>query len=270
MDSGGSPPRGQEKAVPAPRSGRGRRGSAFAVSSSTDEEAHPHCLPIQRLSSSRDPLADTPRVLLTPRAVTINPYGGPSHPPSGCWVTAVNSCESPGTQRPPWSTGLRRDAARSGARWNRSSSPHRGSSGPVHTPSSGCPSPGRQSENRVQRAGRSPRCTGSLEDAAPGETAGPRVQVLCDAGPHAPSPSFSSSQPGAAPIQRQKADLWEQTETSSADGGRSRAGSCSESTFSQSAGEDELSIGKWLKGWCGSEASVTEAHGNAWRFPGTS
>ena len=179
---------------------------------------------------------------MTPRAVTINPYGGPSHPPSGCWVTAVNSCESPGTQRPPWSTGLSRDAARSGARWSQSSSPHRASSGPVHTPSSGCPSPGRQSENRVRRAGRSPRCTGSLEDAAPGETAGPRAQVPCDAGPHAPSPSFSSSRPGAAPIQRQKADLWEQTETLSADRGQSRAGSCSESTFSWSAGKDQLSI----------------------------
>ena len=193
---------------------------------------------------------------MTPRAVTINPYGGPSHPPSGCWVTAVNSCESPGTQRPPWSTGLSRDAARSGARWSQSSSSHRGSSGPVHTSSSGCPSPRRQSENRVRRAGRSPRCTGSLEDAAPGETAGPRAQVPCDAGPHAPSPSFSSSRPGAAPIPRQKADLWEQTETLSADRGRSRAGSCSKSTFSWCAGKDQLSIGKqaegvvWVRGLC--------------------
>lgn len=48
--------------------------------------------------------------------------------------------------------------------------PIAGGPGPVHTPGSGCPSPGKQSESRDWRAGRAHAAQGALRRGA-GETA---------------------------------------------------------------------------------------------------
>lgn len=73
--------------------------------------------------------------------------------------------------------------------------------------------------------------------------------------PTVPSPSVLPG-PGPLPSRRQKANLGDQAETSSADRGWGRPSSCSESTFCPSAGKDELSTGEraegvvWARGLC--------------------